>query len=482
MVNHRNSFQILLLIVILMAFYRIGESQNIIIPVDIATQKANLFLEKLKIDKNIDITLKDTNPLKLIKDNKLIGYKYDLVPQGFIITSPFDLDNSIMAYSYENDFSVENEGFEISLTILEKINEVDQNSIKSNIINRSPAEEVGPLVSSLFGQVNCHDENDKIINVSNLFTPNHYAPGCVAISLATMLDYFEWPITGIGEHIDRDRAGLSKGDYKAEFDKVNYDWDNILDRYNYRNSTNEQRRALGLLAYHCAVALDMDFEYNGSSSNVNRIPSAGENYFRFYAKYASATSPIFWKTVDTNIVHGFPVVFAISAGSNAIGHSIVCDGVRIENGESTFHHLNMGWWGSSNGWYRVKTNFNAGGYNTINGGTINFFPIPEINDLNINQDSTVLTVYWRYSTILPPESFELQAKYDDGNWIAFSDTLTNDSLNISLDTFNKNIKFRIRAKFLGRYINDSWSNTMEFKKQTDSNEEISDNRSFEIFP
>ncbi len=470
-----------LIFIIFLAFSVLGKSQNNIIPVDIATQKAADFLKRLKSNKNIEIDFKDFYPVKLIKNNTLIAYQYDLLPQGFIIVSPYNVDNSIMAYSYENDFSSENEIYETSLNILEGIRKADQHNNSSDLITRNPTTEIGPLVKSLFGQVNCRDANGNIVNVSNIYTPNHYAPGCVAVSLATMMDYYQWPVQGKGEHIDYDNKGSSKGNYKAVFSETQYDWEHILNRYNNKNTTKQEKEALGLLVYHAAIALDMDFEYTGSTSNVNRIPATGKNYFRFNAKYASASSPIFWKTVDSCIVHKIPVVFAISA-TNGAGHSIICDGVRFDNGNSTFHHLNMGWWGSSNGWYRVKSSFNAGGYSKIDGGTINFLPIPEIYDTKVNSDSTYLTVYWRYSTVLTPEAFELQAKYDYGNWKTISDTLSQDSLNITLNSFEKTAQFRIRAKLLGKYSNDSWSNTVEFKKQTSSNKDLTKNSSIEIYP
>ena len=464
-----------------MSFYFPGKSQNSIIQKDIANQKVEMFIEILNSNKNINATIKDPKPVELIKANKLIGFKYDLLPQGFVIVSPYDKDNAIMAYSYENNFSTKNNIYEISLNILEGISDADQYTKKEKIVSRSPVTEFGPLVKSLFGQINCHDASGNIVNVSNLYTPNHYAPGCVAVSLATMLDYYHWPVQGVGEHTDKDRSGQSRGNYAAKFNKTLYDWEHIRHRYNYVNTTIQEKKALGLLVYHAAIALDMDFEYNGSTSNVNKIPDTGKNYFRFTTKYASSSSPIFWKTVDSCIVHKIPVAFAIS-GSGGIGHSIICDGVRFENGNSTFYHLNMGWWGSSNGWYRVKDNFNASGYSKVNGGTINFLPIPEIYDAIINTDSTVLTAYWRYSTVLPPESFELQAKYDNGNWTTLSDSLSQDSLNIVLDSFENKIQFRIRAKLLGKYSNDSWSNIFEFKKYINSNLDLSNNSPIKIFP
>ena len=359
MIRIKNFYRIFFLLILLFTFNFEGNSQSPI--TDEINNKAKLFLNKSKDEKHINLSFKNKMPLKLFNNNLFIGYEFDLLPQGFIVISPFD--NSIMAYSFENNFFNENkEASKISLDILEKISYNSKlRKNKNTAYQRSPVSEIGPFVRSLFGQVNCYDANDNLINVSNLFTPNNYAPGCVAVSLATLMHYYKWPVVGMGKHTDKDTYGSSRGNYTAEFDKTYYDWANIKEKYKYQHTTAEQRKALGLLVYHAAIALDMDFEYNGSTSNVNRIPKAGANYFRYNAKYASASSPIFWKTVDTCMVHKIPVAFAIS-GSGGIGHSIVCDGVRFENGSSTFHHLNMGWWGSSNGWYNVKGSFNAGGY------------------------------------------------------------------------------------------------------------------------
>ncbi len=117
-----------------------------------------------------------------------------------------------------------------------------------------------PLIKSLFGQVNCHDENSHIINVTNLYTPNNVAVGCVAISLTTILDYFKWPEHGMRQKTYTDNLGYLRGEHSADFENTTYDFDHILERYNYRNSTQTQRQALGLLAYHAAVSLTMDFE------------------------------------------------------------------------------------------------------------------------------------------------------------------------------------------------------------------------------
>jgi len=389
-------------------------------------------------------------------------FVFQLEPVGFIIVSSKEIDNPILGFSLENNFSFDKNNIEIVSSFL------DQNQDRNQkVFDRIPdSEPVGPLLKSLFGQVNCYDNDDKLINVSNLYTPNNYAPGCVAISLATLLHYYQWPLIGVGEHTYNDNLGSSRGVYTANFDETEYDWDNVLDRYNYKNSTEAQRSALGELVFHAAIALDMNFEYNGATSNISRIPNVGEKYFRFNTKRVPATSFVFWKVVDSNLVHKMPVIFSISA-SNGAGHSIVCDGFKFKNGDE-YHHVNMGWWGTSNGWYRIKNGFSVGGYNKIDHGLINFIPIPMMNKPIVSSDSSELEINWVVSNVLIPEAFELQFKTDTSNWTKIADTITTNDFVFTVDPSVKEYSFRVKSEIDGKWYPDNWSNVVIYKKKSTS--------------
>ncbi len=407
-----------------------------------------------------------------IKGAKLIDlgennsvYLFQLNPIGFLLVSANNFD--VIGFSFENNFSLKESKLKLVSSFLnEEKNTHRQTDLFRNPNNRT----VGPLVKSLYGQVNCYDNDDKLINVSNLFTPNNYAPGCVAVSLSTLLQYYQWPIKGMGKHKYSDNKGSSNGTYQVDYGKTEYEWENILDRYNYKNTSLKQREALGELVYHSAVALDMDFEFNGSTSNVNRIPKAGKNYFRFIAREVPASSFIFWKTVDSNLVHKTPVIFSISA-SNGAGHSIVCDGFKYDNG-SEYHHVNMGWWGTSNGWYKIRNGFKVGGYNKIDHGIIDFIPTPMLNELQINNDSTEFSITWNVSKVLLPETFELQYKTDESGWTKISDTLTAHYFSMDIDPEIKEYTFRVKAKVNGKWYTDSWSNTVKYIKHSTANDDV----------
>jgi len=428
----------------------------------VSGQEASIIAQEFVKAKDILYTIKPGNAHKLVSGGITLGYIYNLNPRGFVLVST--KTSAILGFSLDNDFDYSKYNTEIISALLGT--NAGQN--EGDFIGKTNPEvqTVGPLIKSLFGQVNCYDDNDKLINVSNLFTPNNYAPGCVAISLTTMLHHYQWPIVGMGSHTYQDKYGSSRGTYSVDFEKDTIEWSSILNKYRYQQTTQKQREALGHLVYNSAVALDMDFEYNGSTSNINRIPNTGKKYFRFISREVPASSFIFWKVVDSNLVHKMPVIFSISA-SNGAGHSIVCDGFKIENGVE-YHHVNMGWWGNSNGWYNIKSGFNVGGYNKINHAIIDFLPVPMMNEPVVFDDSSRLEINWSTSDKLFHDAFELQLKTDTSNWTKISDTLTSKSYIIDIDQKVKEYSFRVRSKINSKWYTDSWSNTTKYKKTSTS--------------
>ncbi|RLD53020.1 MAG: hypothetical protein DRJ05_16905, partial [Bacteroidetes bacterium] len=343
-----------------------------------AFSAANDFLLKANAQNLMFNKIDKDNTIEIKNGQELTARVFLLQPVGYIVVSSYGENSAVIGYSLEEDFPNENELAQHPLlAIIEGINESRKHedaTKEHEEVKSGKGEFYGPWLNTLWGQVNCHDNNGNLINVTNLYTPNNYAPGCVAISMATMLHYYKWPIWGEGNHAYTDNSGSSTGYYTANFGGTYYDWENMRNKYRNQSSTMVEREAAGELAFQCAVALEMDFEYNGSTSNVNWIPGCGDDYFRFHSFYKQESSSIFWGRLDKNMMEANPVILSIS-GSGNIGHSVVCDGLNID-GDDYFYHLNMGWWGVGNGWFTIRDDFNAGGYTTINGGVLDFIPIP----------------------------------------------------------------------------------------------------------
>lgn len=365
------------------------------------------------------------------------------------------LDILISDYENFNNFLLKNS--EIAI-----VNNNKWNKQLANVKTKNISDEViGPLLDSEYGQLKPKDINGNYIKVTNYFTPNNYSVGCVAITLTELLQYYKWPRIGIGTYSYKDTYGNSTGTYSASFEDQYYNWPLILDKYKNEESTDAQRKELGRLAFHAATSVDMDYEYNGSTSNINRIPSAVKSYFRYKAEYKAKSASDFWQVLDENLNNGIPAQFAIYTPSGG-GHAVVGDGIKYV-GTEKYYHLNMGWWGNTNGWYQIHQTFNAGGYTNITGAVLNMIPIPELDKKpKIDFENKTATLKWYYTEKIPAQNFELQIKKGVNDWETLTDTFTTSfSYIFKPEDVTKDYTFRIRAKVHNVWLENTWSNSVK---------------------
>ncbi|MEA3445446.1 MAG: C10 family peptidase [Bacteroidota bacterium] len=390
----------------------------------------------------------------------VVGNYYDFAPvKAFSLNHSFRSNSSEtnsqidLKYLLTEDYRLQNKNRKVLKMKNEKVRKSwDKHRFYSSIKNSM---QYGPLLNSEYGQVNCKNENGNTINVTNLFTPNNYAAGCVAICFTAAMRYYEWPRKGKNSHTYSDNYGSSNGTYSVNFEDNYYNWSLIRDKYQNMQSSLMEREELGRLTFHAAVAIDMDFEYNGSTSNVNRIPSAATNYFRYTAEFAESDSYNFWPDLDTNMVLGYPVQLSIYS-TNGAGHAIVCDG--FIDGTSKYYHLNMGWWGDDNAWYLLQNSWNAGGYSILSGMVYNLWPVPEMDDIDIDFENNTLDINWFYSRQIIPEAYELQSKSLAGEWESLSTDLHDTHFQFQYAE-DETYSFRVRAKNMGKWKNNGWSNS-----------------------
>lgn len=313
-----------------------------------------------------------------------------------------------------------------------------------------------PLLTDVWGGVNCRDNAGKLVNTTNYYTPNHCSAGCVAISLSQILNYYEWPKTGTGSNVYSDKYSGALKRHAAFFDGVEYDYANMLNEYMGKPSTVVEQKAVGELAYHAATAVQMNFEPKGSTSNVNKIPFVIENFFRFSGHYESKTYSNFWIRMRENIISGNPVQLAIEASRTGDGHALVVDGYRKTDGK---YHLNWGWFNnkSINGWYDIENWTDASsGYNRIVGAMFDMYPVPQISSVKSTNGISDITVSWITSEFVTNSEYTLEQKADGGIWEEVASGITDKSYTINNATASV-YQFRVKAKTNGYYYNNSWS-------------------------
>ncbi len=202
--------------------------------------------------------------------------------------------------------------------------------------------------------------------------------GCVATAMAQIAKYHQWPENhGFGQHSYTDEKGLS---FSFDFAATQFEWDNMIDSYEYPSSY-AQKEAVATLMKACGMAVDMSYNKSASSAFSLVIPHGLTEYFG----YAPCVSFILRNTYSTSeweeamyqeVACGRPVNY--SGVGTLGGHQFVLDGYRTDG----LYHLNFGWSGLSDGYYRLTaidppalgTGGGAGGFNFSQGAVVYICP------------------------------------------------------------------------------------------------------------
>ncbi len=202
---------------------------------------------------------------------------------------------------------------------------------------------------------------------------NRTVTGCVATTMAQIMKYWSFPVSGRGEKTYTDNK---YGELYADFANTTYDWDNMTNEYN-QNSTDEQKTAVATLMYHCGIALSMRYGVAGSSSINGHIASSLKSYFMYdtdtiitRSNYVDNT----WADIlKENLDNSQPIAYG-GRSRNFGSHSFICDGYDTDGR----FHFNLGWNGNSNGYYYIDS-ISTLKFNLSQEAVINIKPIKELN-------------------------------------------------------------------------------------------------------
>jgi len=444
------------IIIITLLFNSILFSQEISL---VVKNNADKFYFNLK---GINSNVKNYYTLNIdeIVKNHIINYN----DGGYIIISD---ESQIIGFSENKEYKVENSPLEniLSKNYFKANLKTSNISLKSELKKTSAkvAATVDPFLTDVWGSVNCYDENGNTIYVGNYFTPSNSSAGCVAISLSQVLHYYEWPKIGMGSNVYAENYSGALVRHASHFDNIEFDWANMLDEYQRKPSTDIQRSAMGELMYSAGVALQMNYEPTGSTSNINKTPFVYENFFRFTSHYEDVTWPSFWTRLQENIQAGLPVPIAVDASRTGDGHVFVANGYKEVDGKP-YYYLNWGWYDDNgiNGWYNIQGwTSSSPGYNTITGASFDVLPNPQISEINSTGTGNDFTVNWIVSDKISIEEYTLEQKVDQGDWEEVATGITTKSYTIS-NPIGKIYQFRVKAKIKGAYYLNSWSETEVF--------------------
>jgi len=403
------------------------------------------------------------------RNNITVAYGINLIPRGFLFISANKKFNPVIGYSdkgkikSETFFRKSNFVFNFIENnarlnrMLLKSNSVNQKIISHNLevwakylknisnpISIQDSKTIyGPFLNSDWGQGYVHGDP-----VFNYYSPNNWPTGCVATAMAQILNYYKWPVRGLGSHGYTDN---NTGYQYADFYNTFYDWENTLDQYQNALITTAQQQAAGLLTYHTAVSLNMDFEANGSTASTSDAPNAFTSYFRFSGHYKSSTSSGFWDELKANMIDGRPGIISITG--TGIGHAAVVDGYSDVN---NYYHVNPGWYGDYTGWYNISGSWNMSGYNNVVGAVKGIVPSPMIN-IDIQRiDSLSFIISWMRSRYENADFYELQQSTNSGGpWTTLSSSIPDSFYTVTVTSL-RSYYYRVRANRDGIWWNYSY--------------------------
>lgn len=301
--------------------------------------------------------------------------------EGFVIISADDVAKPIIGYSFEGPYPLFNQpphfsewmnGYKNQI-VYAREHDIKANNDISNEWARYMSETPPLIKEKAIQPLLIHTWNqDSPWNAYCPVDPNgpggHVYAGCVAVSMAQLMKYYNYPQHGTGSHTNYSIWNGGYGNLTVNYANQTYAWENMPILV---NNTNYDEVAK--LLYHCSVAVDMHYGPDGSGSQTSKIATALKTFYYYstniqYVQKYNYTDTDWKNLLKQQIDNKWPMAYQGTDGSS--GHAWNCDGY---NGDQ--FHMNWGWSGSANGYYDLS-NLVAGGYDFTQNqaAVINVYP------------------------------------------------------------------------------------------------------------
>ena len=209
---------------------------------------------------------------------------------------------------------------------------------------------ISPICTTTWGQrqpynLNCPLDSDGEACVT----------GCVATAAAQIMKVHQHPTQGIGSFsYEWTRSDGSTQTLSSNYASHTYDWAHMKDDYQNSSSTTTEQNAVALLMSDCGIACEMDYSSNESSAYFKKMMLAMVNHFGYDPAIRTIvldymSEEAFVDAIYVDLQAGRPVYFS-GRTINDEGHAFVGDGLDADG----LVHINWGWNGSSDGYFRVS--------------------------------------------------------------------------------------------------------------------------------
>jgi len=331
---------------------------------------------------NMYFTIVSCITLESGQDQPPLAYVFELNPVGYVITSADNELPPVIAYSYTDDCTIEEEERSILLDMVRKdielrlssLNDAPQELLQ---VHRTWWEEyssgdyvlLSDHLTEQWPPEGSTPTGGWLMENWSQGTPfNNYCPmdliagsrsvaGCPAVAMASILN-FEENINDTQFSDDDDYYHNYHEFYWIDDDHVAHDFpswpelnvylDTLENHYlNQELITNSDKAAL---VYACGAACKQ--VYTASVSGTFGVNQAYDAYLKFNfidCDLLNASSDSLYERLSENMIGAMPAHLAVvDAEPPTCGHNLIIDGYNTDE----FYHLNFGWGGAYNGWYQ----------------------------------------------------------------------------------------------------------------------------------
>ena len=301
------------------------------------------------------------------------AYIFNQPRQGYMILSADDVAYPVLAYSESGSILPDSIPPQMRWWLDEYGRQIDYalahpSSLPTSQRRAADADNspVEPLIKTSWDQGDPYNQKCPLINGVRGWT------GCVATSMAQVMNYWQYPDVGQGSITYTDEAGCGKR-LSQNFANVRFDWDNMLDKYIPGQYTQAQADAVATLMKCAGYSVRMSYAADSSGALAMNTVNALVKYFKYdpnalYALRSYYSASQWERMIIDNLRQVGPILY----GGNSMiggGHSFIVDGY---DGEGYFH-FNWGWSEMSDGYYSLDAlNPSALGAGGGGGGGYNF--------------------------------------------------------------------------------------------------------------
>lgn len=300
-------------------------------------------------------------------DGTATSYLFNSQQGGYLLVSADDVAYPVLAYSETGTIDPSDMSPEFKWWIDEYGRQIEWAVSKGAapaVKGPTAPEEwtaIAPLVKTKWDQDTPYNNLCPTSNGTRCYT------GCVATSMAQVMNYFKYPESGEGK-ISYTPTSLQRP-LSLDLSLLTFDWANMLDNYSTTEYNNDQALAVARLMMACGYSVNMNYGTTASGAQGSSVGIALRTYFKYDQNCRDHVRAIYssseWtKMIYDNLKNVGPIVMNGQSPSQG-GHSFVCDGY---NGDGYFH-FNWGWSGMSDGYYALDAlNPDAQGIGGVAGG------------------------------------------------------------------------------------------------------------------